>query len=1207
MPIASQLQLRRGTTPQHAVFTGAPGEVTVDTDKKTVVVHDGSTAGGFPHALENDPRIVGAAQKSANLSDLASASTARANLDLEVGVDVAAFNDSRITGALPAATAGTGSVLASGSTTARTLSNRFADAVNVKDYGVAGDGVTNDQPAIQALLDSKDAIYFPEGTYAIFNAPETAPIVTQSRACLTVHRNGSRIILHPKAVLKHTWTGTFSGRRFVDIRASDVVWDGGVLDGSYDFAGQGTSAVMNGPTGTERNAQLWFRHTGLTINDQSYSSILAGKWMDGANKPTLDDHITIDGIHVKNLTIKNFRFNGHLIEAYAFYSGAYLRPTRRKGFRNITFENVVAEKNIWGCGIDAADQELNTLWTRLDYPPLPLTSDSRKPLENIRFLNCRFGETGRVDNATSNGGNCAGCGGFVNGLLYDNCVFEHGGRMGFEMGGSEVLNVTFRKCHFKNGYYRTLSVGGTNITIEGCYIYDSWSFHEIFCRNLVFKGNHVEGLINVFAGSSTKNRAEAMTFENNYITSLDENKTVLDPDRTRMIYAATGDATTNVITAIGHAFTNGTRVRFATLNGGSGVNDTTAYFVRDVAGSTFKLALTSAGSAVSIGSDITAATIVRVGRSRGSVSVWNGTNIRYINNIIVNVHSTEAASALFLQGCSQCEMSHNLVTTISPSPVAFISAVNCSDLVIRNNHYNMVNFDPAVVLNIRTSISGVRRLLFDGNTRDCYHEKQVFISNASPGVVSWNAHPLNNGDVVRFSRAGAFFPTGNLPTQIVSGREYYVVNKGTNDFQIAATPSGTPINTSGGSGSTYYVTAWGFTKQVIAVGGFGFSSGTNHKKRTWSGSAWTEDPITLNSTVADVRATSSIVGNGTTATVTTTTNHGLPSGTSLVNITNAVDAGFNGRHTVTNTGANTFTFASAINATASVQGNVYPVRYGASNTPSPFPANGEIYVTGDDPTGAWAGYAAHFATWNGSWSFAPISNVSLYTLSTTDLDGYMVVPQQGPTYDTGLPVPFAGECWLHTEGGLVDSIIRNNVFTNNGRITYQIEGGALSPFSPIFGDVFWNCTFEGNDAMPRTNGLGGTTNFFFCKAIGRPSRTMPTYFSIKGAFVPNLTNTGGWRNNRGSQSNAWDAEPVTGAATYDPPSLNDGAGDTATVTATGAALGDFATASFSEPLQGITVSAWVSAANTVSVRFQNESGGVVDLASGTLRVRVIKP
>ena len=57
----------------------------------------GTTEGTF--AEGDDARIVGAAQKAANLSDLASASTARANLDLEVGVDVAAFNDSRITGA----------------------------------------------------------------------------------------------------------------------------------------------------------------------------------------------------------------------------------------------------------------------------------------------------------------------------------------------------------------------------------------------------------------------------------------------------------------------------------------------------------------------------------------------------------------------------------------------------------------------------------------------------------------------------------------------------------------------------------------------------------------------------------------------------------------------------------------------------------------------------------------------------------------------------------------------------------------------------------------------------------------------------------------------------------------------------------------------------------------------------------------------------
>ena len=45
--MATQVQFRRGTTSQHGSFTGATGEITVDTDKDTVVVHDGAQAGGF--------------------------------------------------------------------------------------------------------------------------------------------------------------------------------------------------------------------------------------------------------------------------------------------------------------------------------------------------------------------------------------------------------------------------------------------------------------------------------------------------------------------------------------------------------------------------------------------------------------------------------------------------------------------------------------------------------------------------------------------------------------------------------------------------------------------------------------------------------------------------------------------------------------------------------------------------------------------------------------------------------------------------------------------------------------------------------------------------------------------------------------------------------------------------------------------------------
>jgi len=45
--MSKKLQLRGGTTSQHNSFTGAIREVTVDTNKDTLVVHDGSTQGGF--------------------------------------------------------------------------------------------------------------------------------------------------------------------------------------------------------------------------------------------------------------------------------------------------------------------------------------------------------------------------------------------------------------------------------------------------------------------------------------------------------------------------------------------------------------------------------------------------------------------------------------------------------------------------------------------------------------------------------------------------------------------------------------------------------------------------------------------------------------------------------------------------------------------------------------------------------------------------------------------------------------------------------------------------------------------------------------------------------------------------------------------------------------------------------------------------------
>jgi len=82
---------------------------------------------------------------------------------------------------------------------------------------------------------------------------------------------------------------------------------------------------------------------------------------------------------------------------------------------------------------------------------------------------------------------------------------------------------------------------------------------------------------------------------------------------------------------------------------------------------------------------------------------------------------------------------------------------------------------------------------------------------------------------------------------------------------------------------------------------------------------------------------------------------------------------------------------------------------------------------------------------------------------------------------------------------------------------------------------------------------------------------------------------------------------LTGSGTHDFASVNDGAQSAiTTLTVPGAALGDFVLASVGVSQAGVIVHGYVSAANTVSVFVQNESGGAVDLASTTLRVMVFK-
>ena len=52
--MSRQVQIRRGSATAHTNFTGAIGEITMDTTNKTLRVHDGETVGGIKLAKQSE-------------------------------------------------------------------------------------------------------------------------------------------------------------------------------------------------------------------------------------------------------------------------------------------------------------------------------------------------------------------------------------------------------------------------------------------------------------------------------------------------------------------------------------------------------------------------------------------------------------------------------------------------------------------------------------------------------------------------------------------------------------------------------------------------------------------------------------------------------------------------------------------------------------------------------------------------------------------------------------------------------------------------------------------------------------------------------------------------------------------------------------------------------------------------------------------------
>lgn len=184
-----------------------------------------------------------------------------------------------------------------------------------------------------------------------------------------------------------------------------------------------------------------------------------------------------------------------------------------------------------------------------------------------------------------------------------------------------------------------------------------------------------------------------------------------------------------------------------------------------------------------------------------------------------------------------------------------------------------------------------------------------------------------------------------------------------------------------------------------------------------------------------------------------------------------------------------------------------------------------------------------------------------------------------------------------------------NGFANTGTNNVTFKGNIIEAVGTAKLAFFMaQVTDTGSRALARWQVCDNTV-------VGTPLRFIEVFEETSGlnqnAYLTNnrhiFDSTSGFLMSRGvGHFIMFDELGLNYTATYDPPSIAAGSSATTNVGVSGAALGDFVEASFSLDLQGLTLTASVTAANQVTVVLSNNTAGAIDLGSGTLRVRVQK-